>query len=1033
MGNGDVKYISKVSKICLPINEIPLMNNSGASSMLAQEREFYRVAIISSTPTEQVVKDGANGGNGKNGDALKRADHHQDDDPGNDGENGKNGENGENGKHGAHANSVYIKLECADLDVSMMSSSEKLVLEVSGSVEKFAMPVERVSSKVGKLWINAKGGDGVRGGNGGKGGDGGKGQDGHKGRDSFPPTKGADGGSGGRGGDGGKGGNGGNGGNGGLVIIETNNSKLLMLVEVDVRGGKAGEPGKGGAAGKGGAGGFGGKGGKSDNPKEVAINGTNGALGVIGKDGKDGGNGADGYSGNVFYVVNYNNERIEQGNKRYNAKVTGFTIKGCVDDNVYEPGEEIFIEKVEITNDGNLTLPAGCLLTLKRTETIIPMEDCVFKLPEIKPNGNIVVDCKLRAKIAENSKPVTARFKGIADVCTCITLLDCSFEDSLFQKQIPIQYPIRIERMIHRSVLGPSDIDCFRLEISNISKLAYGEKQQQAAAISYKITFDSDLHLVEKENQSYLEGTVYEIAALNTATVLVKVRLSNSAIFFRRLKWRADLYFRGKFIETMEREVRVCPHYDPVVSKSDFLFITNPSISELEFEMYKKIFNILALKPNYYDTEMYQNPSQEDTSNDSNHADSQSQQPNHIIYNDSVVSAKPASSDYEWFDKYHGKPILFPLGSSSTKCIKGSHILSHMVSKSAVDKSDSLDSGLVIVGVKSVPKYTEVLLNELYTHTSTKKDLTEEEFSDTFYVNTPTKEYMQQKMKKIVETKTVEGPSQLYRVFCSEYEPRKLGWTSYTYGKAYLKQLPVNRTHRILFVPFAPDDMEASVVEPAVLQQQQQQQLQGSQVQQAPQVSPHCYLKQVKEADLTPIVKAEGPFFEVLISLLSSLSIEKKLGYFVNANKFSSVKFSRQQKEYSLLDLVRTALYEDLKREFFYKDQGLSRAQRVIDYVKANKQSFMNEEAVYSVWLVVTRLVSHTYWRSLKFLSDLNQKRDKLIEMQDKLGKELDDKITVASKPIKEIKQRAATDAEDANRLKLQDLMKLSVFPFYGE
>lgn len=98
---------------------------------------------------------------------------------------------------------------------------------------------------------------------------------------------------------------GGNGGDGGCIIIESTDSKLLMLVEIDVRGGAPGKGGKGGIPGNGGASGSAGRGGKSSNPsnKEQAANGVVGADGVIGLPGQDGKPGNPGKCGWVYYKV----------------------------------------------------------------------------------------------------------------------------------------------------------------------------------------------------------------------------------------------------------------------------------------------------------------------------------------------------------------------------------------------------------------------------------------------------------------------------------------------------------------------------------------------------------------------------------------------------------------------------------------------------------------------------------------------------------------------------------------------------------
>ena len=168
-----------------------------------------------------------------------------------------------------------------------------------------------------------------------------------------------DGGRGGNGGDGGRGGDGADGGSpapgalagrGGNVVVSTQDPKLLMLVECDVRGGFGGRGGLGGipgSAGHGGSGGSGGSGGRAGHAgKEITTKdsagktvvvkkaGKPGKSGSSGSSGKSGGNGSSGRGtqncsnlsngpdGSVsFVVLDSNCSTLQQSTERYNLTV----------------------------------------------------------------------------------------------------------------------------------------------------------------------------------------------------------------------------------------------------------------------------------------------------------------------------------------------------------------------------------------------------------------------------------------------------------------------------------------------------------------------------------------------------------------------------------------------------------------------------------------------------------------------------------------------------------------------------------------
>lgn len=53
-----------------------------------------------------------------------------------------------------------------------------------------------------------------------------------------------------------------------------------------------------------------------------------------------------------------------------------------------------------------------------------------------------------------------------------------------------------------------------------------------------------------------------------------------------------------------------------------------------------------------------------------------------------------------------------------------------------------------------------------------------------------------------------------------------------------------------------------------------------------------------------------------------------------------------EKRDISLFDLVKCCLYTDLKNEFFYKDQGLRRVQKLIDIVKKNPSEFWFDQGI---------------------------------------------------------------------------------------
>jgi hypothetical protein len=933
-----------------------------------------------------------------------------------DGEDGGKPTAGTDGQDGSNALPVYVKLD-GDQDN----------MKVGGSFNGALHMGDQIPNNPSILWINARGSRAGDGGAGGKGGDGGNGGDGGHGGEpenvnngnEFIGGRGGDGGNGGNATDGGNGGSAGNGGRGGNVLIETTNPKLLMFVEVDIRGGEPGIPGIGG---KGGRCGKGGKAGSAFLTYIDQMKGNDGRMGQNGDSGKDGKSGRSGQPGSVYYVVlGQDGIPIEEGYKKYTVKVIDYRVEGCIDDGVFEPGEELLIKDITLYNDGDLTLPKGCALYLKETESFEPI-DSDHLLPEIVPGQKITIKFNLRGRIKPIPSPTKpGRYSGLLDISTYCELLNKNFRDSEMKKQIEVTYPIQLARFSCPNALAINEVSTFKVEIANVSNVPYGSSSDSKESIEYRVIFDDYFALPEHSESSFV-GSISKLAPRSTKSIEFKVKLRDNASYYQQLKWRIELSFRGQLIEFTDVPLRVCPQFDPSeAAKADILFLTHSKITQREYLLYDKIFNGLGLKAACFDSEMY-------------HGISKNAQTGKVN---------------EWVGKFVGKPIIFPMkDQSDLALLNGSDIISHFHGSVQNEKEDKHESGLVIVGVaKNVAQFKETLKQQLYdsvSHTGTF-EIPEKKLSDYFVMNSPTPELMTTRLEKIVSEYTTDQPSSVFTAFKTEYAPRKLNYMNlYTYGKAVIKQLPLSKVHRILLVTQGNETLGHN---PLFL---------------SAQLSKHANAL-VDKIETDTLFKRElerkefhsdEKFFQVLLAILSVLSIEKKIQMLMEDyqekmlsvqneweflidsehNRKDSLTENIPSKRINIKDLIVVSLYNDLKVEYFYQDQGLGRTKRFCNFVKSNAHKFTTmNDALYRVWLVITRLVSHTYWRSLPYLSgSLTDKRTILLQLHEDLSKTLFNQQDIFSSTsnVEVMKQRAEKDAENKDRLKMEELQKIVLNPF---
>ena len=598
---------------------------------------------------------------------------------------GKHGQDGGPGGDGMVGFRGVDGTDASDMIISIAGDANELC--VSG----YCTTKAHLGGKKGEqiLFINCRGGDGGHGGRGGNGGEGGNGGNGGHGRDGANAWgtgadgghggNGGDGGDGGPGGDGGNGGNGGNAGCGGRCVIQTNEPKLLMLVEADCMSGTPGKGSNGGKGGVGGGGGNGGRGGKggsggpgatytrieggyevthSTPPGRAGSPGYGGAGGRRGHNGRDGRPGQDGAPakhGGILWVLfsKENGSVLQEASTRYDAEVTGFNIKSAIiHDGIFEPNEQIVISSLSIINSGGLPFPEGASAFFPSTKSI-KFEPTVFDLPgkSLFPTNTFTVPITYHGRIEDQPPPnVPGPFIDTIEFCPRIELIGRPFEKSFLRRKLVVQYPVKLAYLRCSENLGRGEVSVLNIGIQNISNMPYGNCPGTGGKVVLQIHFDSRIIPVGSANvsQSKVPYTITYDPEIRdsmfiqvdmlpphvTSNIQVTIQMENHAELFDRCKWQADLYLRNKLIEYNLAEIRVSPFYIPRDPPADVLFITNELITRKEFVFWQKLLEYLEVSVDFWDTTKYGGLSVDCKTN--------------------------ARHEVTWEGRYQGRMILYP-------------------------------------------------------------------------------------------------------------------------------------------------------------------------------------------------------------------------------------------------------------------------------------------------------------------------------------------------------------------------------------
>ena len=118
------------------------------------------------------------------------------------------------------------------------------------------------------------------------------------------------------------------------------------------------------------------------------------------------------------------------------------------------------------------------------------------------------------------------------------------------------------------------------------------------SAVPYTITYDPNV-----KDSMYIQ--MHDIPPGQTVNVQVTVQMESRAELFDRCYWQADLYLREKLIEYNFEKIRVAPLYLPKDPPADVLMVTSEATTRKEFIFWERVFKILDVTVDFWDTTHY--------------------------------------------------------------------------------------------------------------------------------------------------------------------------------------------------------------------------------------------------------------------------------------------------------------------------------------------------------------------------------------------------------------------------------------------
>eukprot|EP01098_Paradermamoeba_levis_P015659 TRINITY_DN8071_c0_g2_i1.p1 TRINITY_DN8071_c0_g2~~TRINITY_DN8071_c0_g2_i1.p1 ORF type:complete len:1022 (+),score=240.84 TRINITY_DN8071_c0_g2_i1:1250-4315(+) len=675
-----------------------------------------------------------------------------------------------------------------------------------------------------------------------------------------------------------------------------------MLLETDCRAGVPGAGGMGGAGGAGGNGGWGGNGGfpgqggrggpaKHDREGNIEIypgdsgstggfgcrgnSGYNGAPGNPGRNGKEGRSATPGSA--VFVVVDAAGNTIESSPKKYNPEVTHYTVRGEIDDGVFEPNEFILISDVTIVNTGGLTLPAGFRFQFASTPTVGCGQEYI--LPSLAPGGVFVIPYVFRGRIFDVPSPARpGPFLGCATFESSVDLWGRWIDSSILATRLVVQYPIKFQDLSTPLHLGENERGVVELKVVNISNMTYTK------AVVVNVDFGSNIIPFNPESTdplgSVLTFPLDELKPGEVKTIRLEVQLANETELFTWHEWKVTLNYNGKNVEWNHRKIRKSPIYSPNLKNpthsADILLFTSAEIDQTEYLAYKHLFNSLQLSFDLWDIERYRGISWDGSSGQQH--------------------------ELQWQGRYENGTLVLPYARKYVGMITGTDILNHFYGPRAKwptllhnsNVIDETDSAILFIGIQNLDQLVQSVIDA-----GPSFHFVGKEFSGK-HILKPEWNDVVDKGKKLAEKLGSRDTNHQYQFNQAMVKFQEAGLTRWWYGRAEIHQVLLPNYSRLLCLT---DDLANHIQTPT-----------------------------------SAILNVGSPFFEALVAIVSCLGAQRRVQMFLTTETHPYQVFQLPNNNtFGWCELLTVSFFNELRIE--WKSTSRLPLRRLAQFVIALQQN----------------------------------------------------------------------------------------------
>ena len=292
------------------------------------------------------------------------------------------------------------------------------------------------------------------------------------------------------------------GGNGGIVncIVPYDQTHLLTLLDIHI---------KGGAGGGGGQGGLGGKLFDHHKPSMGSIDKTYSSdkhfasqltqQHYPGKPGLKGQTGINGKNGQTYFIlIDEDQNEIARYEALYDISLIDYQISDTYGDQIWEFGETLFIQHITIQNTGGMPLPKGGNIYLFfQSNDRLSAKPLALRIPEgLEVGASHTFEEELAVHIHPLpdgcAKEMPIEIQTSLQALTNMNETAYSFPNACQSQNITLQYPAIISPIISQKAIKRGKASRISWKVSNISTQTLGKESPAARRLLNKLILSED-------------------------------------------------------------------------------------------------------------------------------------------------------------------------------------------------------------------------------------------------------------------------------------------------------------------------------------------------------------------------------------------------------------------------------------------------------------------------------------------------------------------------------------------------------------